>query len=136
MLCSTTGRTKVILLPCWGQTVNSNVNRLSEALNKRWRDQDKSLSEICTFIVYSLANVQPPPYVCTYVHVCLYVCTVRPRLSVYTSDIQFPHLLQYFLLEQICNNPTVHYTTTPSFILSPDCICYFIQNTCVRISEL
>ena len=33
-----------------------------------------------------------------------------------------------FLVEQICNNPTVHYTIAPSFIQFPHFICNFIQN--------
>ena len=46
-----------------------------------------------------------------------------------TSDIRFPHLPQELPLEQICNNPVVHYA-----ILFPHSICKFIRNGCVQIS--
>ena len=55
---------------------------------------------------------------------------------IHTSDIQFPHFSHTFLLEQIYSNPTVHYTTAPSFIQFPHFIRNFIQNGCVRISEV
>ena len=35
------------------------------------------------------------------------------------SFIQFPHLSQYFLWELMCNNPTVHHITAPSDIQLP-----------------
>ena len=55
---------------------------------------------------------------------------------IHTSDIQFPHLPQKFLLEQIYSTPTVHYATAPSFIQFLRFICNFIHNGCVQISEV
>ena len=41
-------------------------------------------------------------------------------ISTHLTSIQFPHFTHIkFLLEQICNNPTVHYTTAPSYIQFP-----------------
>ena len=40
------------------------------------------------------------------------------------------------LLEQISNNPTVHYTTASLFIQFPHFMYGFIQNRCVWISEV
>jgi hypothetical protein len=39
-------------------------------------------------------------------------------------------------MKQIRNNPTVHYTTAPSFIQFPHYIRNFIQNKGVQIGEV
>ena len=73
----------------------------------------------------------------TAVHPLFKVSNVYSETSlIRTSDIQFPHLPQWFLLKQICNNPTVHYTTALSFIQFPHSIRNFTQNRCVWISEV
>ena len=66
----------------------------------------------------------------------MYMHTYSETSLICISYIQFPHHPQYFLLEQICNNPTVHYTTVPSFIQFPRFTHNFIQNGCVWISEV
>ena len=51
---------------------------------------------------------------------------VRPHLSA-------PHISSSLTF---CTNPTVHYTTAPSFIEFPHFLQNLIQNRCVRIGEV
>ena len=67
-------------------------------------------------------------YVCKCRYVCTYIHTVYGETSlIHTSDIQFPHLPQQFTSEQICNNPTVHYTTAPLNVYKYVRTCMYVR---------
>ena len=61
--------------------------------------------------------------------------TVRPHYPHLRYPVPSPSTA-VFLLEQIRNNPTAHYTTAPSFIQFPTFVHNFIQNGCVQICEV
>ena len=105
--------------------------------------RDSTLNDICSgcatvdiVLVATPTAVVLEPTFTKYVScaLCIKTCTMRSHTSA-PFDSQFPHLLQLLLLKQICNNPTVHYTTAPSFIQFPHFIHNFIRSGCVQISE-
>ena len=89
----------------------------------------------CTYIRMYLCK-----YICTYIRTYMLTCTVCAYIIHMGKCVHAPnsptfHSSFYWNIHIYNYNPTVHYTTAPSFTQFPHFVCNFIQSGCVRVSE-